>query len=358
MTTRVLQTTGGGLRRPVRARRAVALLAYLLTVGVAQSAPKTDVVELTNGDRLTGEIKSLDQGLLQIKTDTMDTVYVKWEMIRALRTGQYLQVEMRSGQRHFGTVPQEQAAHIEVLDTGAAIPQVLPLADIVRIDPIEQGELLQRLKGNFSVGYNFTKASDIETLTFNGELRSRTDLREWKLDGSSNITAQDGPDATVYDFSGSYSRFLARRKYYVGKLTFESNSELGLDMRTSVAGGLGYYIKQDAHQEWSVVGGLAANDEQYAGESKRNSLDAIVGTSYSYYRFKPLNADVNVSLTLIPSLTESGRVRSDANLYIRWEIVDDLYFELSMYGNYDNEPGVEANSQFDYGTATSIGFSF
>lgn len=341
-----------------RGRRAVAFLSCLLSIGSAQAAPKTDVVELSNGDRLTGEIKSLDQGLLQFKTDTMDTVYVKWEMIRALRTQQYLQVEMRSGQRHFGTASQEQAAHIELRDTGATTSQALPLADIVRIDPIEQGQLLDRLKGNFSVGYNYTKASEVETLTFSGELRSRTDLREWKLDGSGNITAQDGPNATVYDFSGSYSRFLARRKYYVGKLRFESNSELGLDLRTSLAGGLGYYLKQDAHQEWSVVGGLAANDEQYAGEPKRNSLDAIIGTSYSYYRFKPLNADIDFSLTLIPSLTESGRLRSDANLYVRWEIVDDLYFELSLYGNYDNQPGVEASSKFDYGTATSIGYSF
>jgi len=356
MRTSGLTSTVVGTSR--RGWRTIALLSCVLAFSAAQAAPKTDVVELSNGDRLTGEIKSLDQGQLQLKTDTMDTVYVKWEMIRALRTNQYLQVEMRSGQRHFGTAPREQAAHIEVRDTGAATSQVLPLADIVRIDPIEQGELLQRLKGNFSIGYNFTKASEVETMTFSGELRSRTDIREWKLDGSSNITAQDGPDATVYDFSGSYSRFLARRKYYVGKLTFESNSELGLDLRTSVAGGLGYYLKQDAHQEWSVVGGLAANDEQYAGESKRNSLDAIIGTSYSYYRFKPLNADVDFSLTLIPSLTESGRVRSDANLYVRWEIVDDLYFEVSMYGSYDNEPGVEANSQFDYGTATSIGYSF
>ena len=41
--------------------RAVALLVCLLLFGVAQAASKTDVVELTNGDRLTGEIKGLDQ---------------------------------------------------------------------------------------------------------------------------------------------------------------------------------------------------------------------------------------------------------------------------------------------------------
>jgi len=344
--------------RRVCLRRAGGLVACLLSCWGAQAAPKTDVIELTNGDRLTGEIKQLDQGLLTLKTDTMDTVYVKWENVRALRTTQYLQVELRSGQRYFGSVPEEQAAHIEIIDDEKGKQHMLPIADVIRIDPIERGELLKRLKGNASLGYNFTKASNLETLTFDGQLHSRTDVREWELDGSANITAQDGPDASMYELSGSYSRFLARRRYYVGRLMFESNTELGLDLRTSISGGLGYFIQQDTHREWAVVGALAVNDEQYAGEPGRNSVDAIVGTRYSYYRFQPLDADINFMLALIPSLTESGRVRSDANLYLRWEIVDDLYFQVSMYGKYDSQPGVEADSKYDYGTTTSIGYSF
>ena len=338
--------------------RAAALLASLFAIGAAQAAPKTDIIELKNGDHLTGEFKGLDQGLVTLKTDALDTVYVKWEQIRSLRTKQYLQVEVASGRRYYGTAPEAEEAQVGVRNVDTGEQQVVPFSEVVRIDPIERGKLLERLKGNFSLGYNFTKASEVETLTFAGQLRSRTDRREWELDGSANLTAQAGPNASMYDFSGSYSRFLARRKYYIGKLSFESNTELGLDLRTSLGGGLGYYVKQDSRQEWSVVGGMAANDEQFSGEPKRNSLDAIIATSYSYYRFHPLNADIDFSLALIPSLTESGRIRSDANLYIRWEIVDSLYFELSMYGKYDNEPGVDANSEYDYGTNTSLGYSF
>jgi len=29
-----------------------------------------------------------------------------------------------------------------------------------------------------------------------------------------------------------------------------------------------------------------------------------------------------------------------------------------MYGKYDNQPGVDANSEYDYGTTTSLGYSF
>lgn len=339
-------------------RRAGILAACLLFCLAVQAAPKTDVVELTNGDRLTGEIKKLNQGLLTLSTDALDTVYIKWENVRALRTKQFLQVESRSGQRHFGSAPEERPAHIEVIDVEKGKQEWLPLAEVIRIDPIERGQLLNRLSGNFSMGYDFTKASDVGTFTFDGQLSSRTQAREWQLDGSGNLTSQTGPNATTYDVSASYSHFLARRMYYIGRLRFESNSEFGLDLRTSVGGGLGHFLKQDPHQEWAAVVGLAVNDERYAGEPRKNSVDAFIGTTYSYYRFYPLNADIDFALALLPSLTESGRLRSDADLDVRWEIVNNFYFEISLYGKYDSQPGVEANSEYDYGTTTSIGYSF
>lgn len=338
--------------------RAIQALVLVLAFGTSEAAPKTDVIELTNGDHLTGEIKNLEQGLLQVSTNTMSTVYIKWEQIRSLRTQQYLQVELQSGRRHFGTAPEQEPEQLAIHLDDAGGVEIVPLVQVVRIDPIERGELLQRLKGNFSLGYNYTKASEVETMTFSGELRSRTDLREWLLDGSANVTTQSGPDSTRFDVSGSYSRFLARRKYWMGRLRLESNSELALDLRTSLGGGLGYYLRQDAHHEWAILGGLALNEEKYSGEPARTSTDAIIATSYYYYRFDPLNADLDFQLALIPSLTVSGRLRSDTNLALRWEIIDDLYFELSVYGNYDSQPGEEANSKYDYGTTTSLGYSF
>ena len=43
------------------------------------AAQRTDVVELRNGDEITGEIKELARGKLKFKTDDMGTIYVEWE---------------------------------------------------------------------------------------------------------------------------------------------------------------------------------------------------------------------------------------------------------------------------------------
>ena len=336
---------------------AILLLAVSLCSG-AQAAPKTDVLEFTNGDTLTGEVKGLQQGILTFKTDMMSTVSIKWEYVRRLKTNQYLEVENQAGNRYYGQVPEFADREAIRLVYGEQ-SQALPLTDVVRIAPIEQGDLLARLKGSVSAGFSYTKASDIGTFTFNGDLRSRSRKREWLLDGASTVTNDsEGGSSERYQVSGYFRRFHAERKFWLSGLSFESNDELGLKLRTSLAGGYGTYLMQDQKHEWSVFGGLAATREKYTSEPEKDSIEAVLGSSYSFFRFNPLNANLYASATLFPSLTESGRVRSEWKLSSRWEIIKDLYFEISMYGSYDNQPGETAASDYDYGTTTSLGYSF
>jgi hypothetical protein len=349
---RLCPTIGAALHRA-----SIVLLGALVS-GAVDAAPKTDVVEFLNGDHLTGEVKGLQQGILTFKTDMMSTVSIKWEHVRSLKTSQYLEVEVSSGLRHYGQVPELTEGQQIALVYGERT-QELALHDVIRIATIEQGDLLQRIKGSVSAGYSYTKASAIGTFTFDGQLRARTVKREWSIDGASTVTNDsDGGSSERYHLAGNYRRFLAQRRFWLSALSFESNDELGLKLRSSLAGGYGTYLLQDTSHEWAAFAGLAATREKYKSEPERDSVESVLGTSYSYFRFSPLNANLYGSLVLYPSLTQSGRVRSEGRLSSRWEIVKDLYFEISMYGSYDNQPGETAVSDYDYGTTTSLGYTF
>jgi len=50
-------------------RAAFSVLAGLLSCAPAAAGKRTDVVTLRNGDRITGEVKRLDRGQLEFKTD-------------------------------------------------------------------------------------------------------------------------------------------------------------------------------------------------------------------------------------------------------------------------------------------------
>jgi hypothetical protein len=63
-------TTIGFWRRTLPA----ALLLVALFEAGAHAEPRTDVVTLRNGDRITGEIMRLDRGRLEFKTDDVGVV--------------------------------------------------------------------------------------------------------------------------------------------------------------------------------------------------------------------------------------------------------------------------------------------
>ena len=77
------------------------LLLLLLGAGVAE-AQKTDSVWIRNGDRITGEVKSLSRALLKYSTDDLGTIYIEWDKVDRISTTTILEVQLGSGQKFYG----------------------------------------------------------------------------------------------------------------------------------------------------------------------------------------------------------------------------------------------------------------
>ena len=342
-----------------RAARLLALCASLLLATTAWGGAKTDVVRLKNGDRLTGEVKELDRGQLGFDTDATGVIAIEWDKVASLETQQVLRVELISGLRYVGRAPDASASGSLQLAIDDTHRKALPLGDIVRIATIDRGSLWQRLDGYVTAGYDYTKASDLQQFTFTGGIKSRTSIREWSLDAASTLTSQgDAEDTERFSVTGGHRRFLANRRFVQAFATVDSNDELGIDLRGTLGGGYGIYLKQDQHHEWAAFAGLAITRENFATSDSRDSLEAAFGTTYSFYNFDTPKANLDAGILVLPSLTDSGHVRSEANLRSRYEIVEDLFIELNIYGSFDNEPDEEATSETDYGVTTSLGYSF
>jgi hypothetical protein len=58
-----------------------AALAGIIVSTTAAAADKTDIMLFKNGDRLTGEVKSLDRGKVSFDTDAMGVIKVEWDDI-------------------------------------------------------------------------------------------------------------------------------------------------------------------------------------------------------------------------------------------------------------------------------------
>ena len=101
--------------------RIILVFGALATLPIV-ARPKIDVVVMTNGDRLTCEIKKLDRGVLYIGLDYVDgTLSVDWSKVERLDSKQLFRVETAAGITYSGTLRMvasaaDQPRSIEVLE--------------------------------------------------------------------------------------------------------------------------------------------------------------------------------------------------------------------------------------------------
>jgi hypothetical protein len=326
-------------------------------------AEKMDVVVLINGDHITGEVKELSYGQLKFKTDHMGTIYIEWDKIVSLSTSQVLQVETVDGGRYNGLSPEPAAtaATLHLLpikeDSGGRAID-LPMADIVRVDYLEQGRFLDRLDGSVSVGYNYTQATGVEQFNFAGSVGTRNSKRKWDVSLDTNISGQsEGPSSQRASLTATHERFMPNRYYYESSFGFTENDELGLDLRSQFSATAGRYLIQNQGKELRAGAGLAVSREDRSDGTVVDSLELPLTSTFRMFRLDSPKTDVTIDLTLSPSLTESGRVRGEATISAKHEIVSDLFFEISLYDSYDNR-APEGSPSNDWNVVTSLGYTF
>jgi hypothetical protein len=146
----------------------VALAVLCGLVLPAHARPKTDVVVLKNGDRITCEIKNLNRGKLTVKTDDMGTLYIEWNNIASVTSTGLFEIEDLAGHLYFGpleTIPDEglQVATADGIET-------VPLATIARMLNYE-ASFWSRLSGSLDVGFAYTKSSELSEFSADGSVK-------------------------------------------------------------------------------------------------------------------------------------------------------------------------------------------
>jgi len=345
------------------------LATILLALGVPHDAEaaKTDVVVLINGDAVTGEIKSLDFGALRYSTDSMGTVSIEWEEVVSLHSDQSLQVEVASGTRYFGGLFVIGADGRVGVGRGENI-QEIDMSQIVRITPIETDDKIwQRFEGSVKFGFNSDKASQVTVGNLSANVRYRARTYLLGLDLMSSITDQPGAETTQnQSLKLNYQRFRNSRWFTDWFTSVERNDEQGVDRRLSVGGGLGRYLVQSNKNQFSLLVGLVAtrtalataDPEPVDTETDTDTTDAEAKFSVKYlHRSLDPSSDMTFTTDVFAKLQDFSSFRSNSNLTLRREIIDDLFFDLSFYYTYLSKPP-EGAEKDDYGVVTSIGYFF
>lgn len=338
----------------------VCILIFAFGVMTPALAQKTDLVYLTNGDRITGDIKSLERGRLLVKTHSLGNLYIEWAAVDRIVSNKPLQLELASGRRVLGKLVQTEE-HRTLVTEGYGESQTLSLDEVVRIDPIYMDRSFwRRLDGKIGFGITYTKGSEVGQLYFHGRTKYRKVESEYQLNWNSILTSNGtGTDSQRGNISGIYRRYLKDRWFWTGLGNIDKNDELGIDARFSAGGGGGRILRQRKDSQISLmVGAVATRENTVSGAENDTNIEGIFIGDYGLFKFATPKTELRSTLTIWPSITDWGRVRGNFDITLGQEIInDDISISLSAYMSYDNQPPGDAANE-DYAIITSLDYSF
>ena len=332
--------------------RASASLLLLLWAGLAE-AQKTDSVWIRNGDRITGEVKSLYRAKLKYSTDDLGTIYIEWDKVERISSRATFEVQLGSGQKYYGPLGLAPDGQVFVG------PDTLALADIVTMQPIRR-KLLDRVDGYLDLGFSFQKANRTLQLTSGAKATYRGTRVESTFEVSTFREDRDDADETRRFSTALTERLLLADRWSAGfAVEYEQNEELDLAGRATVLGFGARTLARSNHNEFLTTAGLVLTREKYVStDSASTGFEGLLGASFSAFRYDSPKLDASVTSQLYPSFSVSGRVRWQNDLRVSYELVKDFMVAVTLFGAYDNKPQSVDAPKNDYGTTLAISWSF
>ncbi|MEZ5557756.1 MAG: DUF481 domain-containing protein [Pseudomonadales bacterium] len=336
------------------------LLLILASVLLGSAAAGVDVVEFGQS-RLVGEVKHLERGKLYFKTEATDTIQVDWADVTALATTQHLRIEYRDGRISFGSLAAGAAPSLLAI-VGDAEVRERPMADVVAFQAIESG-FWDRLDVDASVGYAFARSTEVERLDLAIDVQYETERHSRRLRLAAQSSESEGGASSIRRSARYLTLRLDHAPYLWGWMgDYEDNDALNLEFRVlgALVGGRDFYPLPN--RRLRAIGGLAVSEEGFLEGEQKAGAELLFGGLVDWYRFSSPELNLSSSLIVYPSLSETGRWRSQFDITLSWEIYDDLHWRLSFYDAYDSD-GVDADgaggsSVNDYGVSTGLGWSW
>jgi len=345
------------IRSPIRLASAccVVFLGLLTLSDASHAHSKTDIITLTNGDDVTGEIKGLLQGRLSFSTDSMGTVQVEWEDVVGVKSDFDYEVRLVNGVRYYGSIADaaEPGTVRVVAEDGEYVVAVL---DVVELRELEES-VADRFDIRLGLGYSYSKAADVGSFTLTSELSYQDKRGVTGLKGRTSRTDQVGENVSSNRYTLS-RQFWTRRPQVVRWLdgSYEDNDELDLDYRYTLGFGLGKAFVDNNKQSLIGFVGFQGASERSLEQASFNSVEGVLGGNYALWRFDTPEIELAFNITAYPGITESGRWRGNSDIRLSWELVEDFFWDISAWATYDNQS--QSGTDTDYGVTTGLGWTY
>ncbi|MFH1749015.1 MAG: DUF481 domain-containing protein [Planctomycetota bacterium] len=273
----------------------------IVILGLLLVTPGTaDVVTLTDGSRLLGQVERLGEGKLVLVTKFAGTLEIDAAMIASIQTDQPVNVGMDSGDRLVGPVEWKHEIDRAVVRTemGGVPVNVSRITDIwprdgkspeviaMEAQVAKAREEAEAARGKWSATLEAgLLCKEGNTDVFNA--RGRAELRRQSSDDllkfyvSGEYAEENDERNTSEVKGGAYYEYLFTPRWFAyGRMDLEYDEFENLDFRFSSAVGAGYYWIKKPEHELKTRAGIGYLHESYMDGITRDAAQAEVGLDY------------------------------------------------------------------------------
>mgnify|MGYP002639377859 CR=1 FL=1 len=304
-----------------------------------------DSLKLKNNDIIVGELKSMVNGIITMKTSYSDKDFrIEYLNVKELYLDQTFLINLINKSHYLGIAKTVEPGKIEIISEGMTF--VTNIENIIQLQAIDN-EFWSRFKGNIDLGFNLTKANNFNQFSLGSNLKYESEFWNFSVAYSSLFTNQDDvDDIKRVEWNIDAQRYIVNEWFAIMDVSFLSNTEQALKGRVNTLGAIGKYLITTNRLYLGVRAGVNYNVETYFDETlDKNSTEANIAADFNMFEFGDFN--LTTGFTAYPSLSESGRFRLDYNLVLKYDLPWEFYIKFDFALNYDNQPAVIGND-FDY----------
>ncbi len=327
-------------------RRARKFLVALLATTFFVSPPTlADEVHLLDGSLVRGTVTVIKEGVAVVKTGFAGDLRIPLDKITGITTDADQTLTLKGGGAYTGRL-QYVDGHQQVLQEGTpAVVEISALAEAVPVPPsgttkppaswIGRAEL--GLKGNSGNTERFDVHGLLSTTRTDVLGRLTLSLRG-QYEESSSVRTRSEILAGL-----RYERDLSPRLFAFTRLELEYDEFENLDLRSTLAGGLGYFLLRNPGQDLKVRLGAAYQHEEFGDGTSEDKPLAEAGYDYRLDLRRWLRYTSTLTYFVDPGDTGYWRLEAENAADVPLSNVSGWKLRLGVRNEYDAQPlpGIE-----------------
>jgi putative salt-induced outer membrane protein YdiY len=283
----------------------------MLLVFLCSGYALADEVILTNGDRLSGKIIDVRDGILTLETGYSEPVKLKFEAVEKMSSTEPVELHLTDGEVLKGKIitnTNRQAA----VEAGPGREAVTVAFDtIAALNPPPKEPVTW--KGNITLGGNLKDGnSDSMNLSAGALAVRRSENDRFLINALYNRTEDNGVRTAENTYGQlKYDYFMSPKWYLYLNVDMLSDDFQDINFRTSVGPGFGYQVWDEENRALSLEAGVSyTSEDRDLGEDK-NWISARLGVNFLYKLFD--RVVFTDQFVIYPNLDDTGEYTLRSN---------------------------------------------